>query len=539
MSVPDPFDQFVADRVASRLFAHDLSVFCPPDAPADRAASIRQRLGWLTAPDGFAARVPDLANFAHDCWDEQIRRIYLLGMGGSSLGAEVLRDMGPEQPHAPKLTVLDTTDERTIREATETLSPANTLFVVASKSGGTIEVTSLERHFWTLVEEALGEKAGGQFIAITDPGTALVSLAKDRGYRQSFLNPPDIGGRYSVLSLFGLVPGALLRQPMDRLLDSAETMATRCKRDGFGNPGLALASFIALNARNGRDKLTLLLEPALQSLGAWIEQLVAESTGKDGRGVLPIVGEPVGKPSEYGDDRAFVMIRRPWTTDLQEVGARMRTGGHPVFEIEMAADELGAELFRWEFATAVAGASLGINPFDEPNVQDAKHRTQSQLDYRQARAAFRFNPPFERGQGYSRRESGRDAGVTPGSYVAILDYLPQEPRRADIISRLRGALRERTHLATTYGLGPRYLHSTGQYHKGGPNTGLFLLFTAVDDAVTPVPGTDYTFSALKFAQALGDFDALAAAGRHVVHYHIEDPGADYSAALESVLRGYR
>jgi glucose-6-phosphate isomerase/transaldolase/glucose-6-phosphate isomerase len=435
--------------------------------------------------------------------------------------------------------VLDTTDERTIREATETLSPANTLFVVASKSGGTIEVASLERHFWTLAEDALGEKAGRQFVAITDPGTVLVSLAKDRGYRQSFLNPPDIGGRYSVLSLFGLVPGALLRQPMDRLLESAETMATRCKRDGFGNPGLALAAFIASNARNGRDKLTLLLEPSLQSFGAWVEQLVAESTGKEGRGVLPIVGEPIGKPSEYGDDRAFVVIRRPWTTDLQEVGARMRTGGHPVFEIEMATDELGAELFRWEFATAVVGASLGINPFDEPDVKDAKLRTQSQLEYRHARAAFRFNPAFERGQGYSRREAGRDAGVTPGGYVAVLDYLPQEPRRADIMSRLRAALRERTHLATTYGLGPRYLHSTGQYHKGGPNTGLFLLFTAIDDTVTPVPGTDYTFSALKFAQALGDFDALAAAGRHVVHYHIEDPGADYSAALESVLRGYR
>jgi hypothetical protein len=217
----------------------------------------------------------------------------------------------------------------------------------------------------------------------------------------------------------------------------------------------------------------------------------------------------------------------------------MRTGGHPVFEIEMATDELGAELFRWEFATAVVGASLGINPFDEPDVKDAKLRTQSQLEYRHARAAFRFDPAFERGQGYSRREAGRDAGVTPGGYVAVLDYLPQEPRRADIMSRLRAALRERTHLATTYGLGPRYLHSTGQYHKGGPNTGLFLLFTAIDDTVTPVPGTDYTFSALKLAQALGDFDALAAAGRHVVHYHIEDPGADYSAALESVLRGYR
>ena len=539
MSVPDPFDQFVADRVASRLFARDLTVFCPPDAPAERAASVRQRLGWLASPEGFASRVPDLANFAHDCWDEQIRRIYLLGMGGSSLGAEVLRDMGPEQPHAPTLTVLDTTDERTIREASDTLAPAHALFIVASKSGGTVEVSSLERHFWSLMHDAQGQTTGRHFVAITDPGTALVALAKERGYRQTFLNPPDIGGRYSVLSLFGLVPGALLRQPMDRLLDSAATMATRCKRDGFGNPGLALAAFIASNAKAGRDKLTLLLEPSLESLGAWIEQLVAESTGKEGRGVLPIVGEPIGKPAEYGPDRAFVLIRRPWTADLQEVGARLRTAAQPVFEIEMAADELGGELFRWEFATAVAGASLAINPFDEPNVKDAKLRTQSQLEYRHTRAAFRLTPPFERGQGYSRREAGRDAHERSNSYVAILDYLPHEPRRGDVITRLRAALRERTQLATTYGVGPGYLHSTGQYHKGGPNTGLFLLFTAVDDTVTPVPGTDYTFSALKFAQALGDFDALAAAGRHVVHYHIEDPGADYTAALETVLRGYR
>src|SRR5262245_37586287 len=385
----------------------------------------------------------------------------------------------------------------------------------------------------------LGEKTGQHFIAITDPNTPLVALAKERGYRQTYLNPPDIGGRYSVLSLFGLVPGALLRQPIDRLLDSAEPMAPRCKRDGFGNPGLALAAFIASTAKAGRDKLTLVLEPSLNSLGAWIEQLVAESTGKDGRGVLPILGEPIGKPSEYGSDRAFVVIRRPWTADLQEVGGRLRTAGHPVFEIEMATDELGAELLRWEVATAVAGAVLGVNPFDEPNVADAKLRTQSQLDFRRTHGAFRLNPPFERGQGYSRRETNRDANGSTGRYVAILDYLPYEPRRADVIARLRAALRERTQLATTYGVGPEYLHSTGQYHKGGPNTGLFLLFTAVDDIATPVPGSDYTFSALKFAQALGDFDALAAAGRHVVHYHIEDPGADYAAALETVLRGYR
>jgi glucose-6-phosphate isomerase len=535
-------ERWVADHVASRVWARDLSVFAPPGAPADRAGVVRQRLGWLNVPVSLAPRVADLSNFAHDCWDEQIRHVYLLGMGGSSLCAEVLRDVLPSQPHAPRLLVLDTTDERTIREATETLSAAHTLIVAASKSGGTIEVTSLERHFWAVMEGALGDRAGRHFAAITDPGTSLVALADEHGYRQTFLNPPDIGGRYSALSLFGLVPGALLRRPMEQLLESARLMATRCQVDAPENPGLALGAFIATAAEAGRDKLTLLLPPELASLGAWIEQLVAESTGKEGRGVLPIVGEPIGRPNEYGDDRAFVAIAPAVSADVHEAIQRLAAAGHPTFEIEMAPDDLGGEFFRWEFATAVAGAALGINPFDEPNVKDAKMRTQAQLDARRTQGMFKIDPPFVRGQGYSRREHLRDGDgdeARAGRYVAILDYLPHEPKRAEVIARLRGALRRHTKLATTHGIGPRYLHSTGQYHKGGPNTGLFLLFTAIDESVSAVPGTDYTFSALKFAQALGDFEALSAAGRHVVHYHIEDPAADYSAALESVLRSYR
>ncbi|HUL72015.1 MAG TPA: hypothetical protein VLT86_02880 [Vicinamibacterales bacterium] len=534
-------ERWVADRVASRVWARDLSVFAPPGAPSDRAGVVRQRLGWLGVPVSLAPRVADLANFAHDCWDEQIRHVYLLGMGGSSLCAEVLRDVLPAQPHSPRLVLLDTTDERTIREATETLSAAHTLFITASKSGGTIEVTSLERHFWSVMEGALGDRAGRHFVAVTDPGTSLVELAKERGYRETFLNPPDIGGRYSALSLFGLVPGALMRRPMERLLESARTMATRCQVDAVDNPGLALGAFIASAAQAGRDKLTLLLPPDLATLGAWVEQLVAESTGKDGRGVLPIVGEPVGRPNEYGEDRAFVAIGAANAPDLHEAVPRLAAAGHPTFDIDMVPDDLGGEFFRWEFATALAGSALGINPFDEPNVKDAKVRTQAQLDARRTQGMFRIDPPFERGQGYSRREHRRADGDAPAAerYVAILDYLPREPKRAEVIARLRGALRRHTRFATTHGIGPRYLHSTGQYHKGGPNTGVFLLFTAIDESVSAVPGTDYTFSALKFAQALGDFEALAAAGRHVVHYHIEDPAADYSAALESVLRSYR
>jgi glucose-6-phosphate isomerase len=536
-------DQLVADRIASRIFGREVSVFAPAGSPLDRVGNVKRRLDWLAAPETFAPRVPELANFAHDCRDDQIHDVYLLGMGGSSLCAEVLRALGPEQSQAPRLTVVDTTDERTIREITDALAPAQTLFVVASKSGATIEATSLEHHFWNAMEETLGDHTGRHFVAITDPDTRLATLARDHHYRESFLNPPDIGGRYSALSLFGLVPAALLRQPLDALLGAAQAMAAACREDAAANPGLALGAFMASAATVGRDKLTILTAPEFESLGMWIEQLVAESTGKDGRGILPIVAEPIGKAGEYGDDRAFVIVTRPQTTELGKLGDELMHAGHPVFRIEMTPEALGGEFFRWEFATAVAGRALGVNPFDEPNVDDGKRRTLTQLDVRRAQGAFRIDPPFDRGQGYSRREHARSTGGedrdAARGYVAILDYLPLEPKRADVIARLRATLRRRSGLATTYGVGPRYLHSTGQYHKGGPNTGLFLLFTAVDNSVTAVPGTDYTFSALKLAQALGDFEALAAAGRHVVHYHIEDPSADYSAALDLVLRSYR
>jgi len=536
-------DQLVADRIASRIFARDVSVFAPAGSPLDRVGNVKHRLDWLAAPETFAPRATGLANFAHDCRDDQIRTVYLLGMGGSSLGAEVLAAFGPTDAYAPQLVIVDTSDERTIREITDALAPPQTLFVVASKSGTTIEAMSLEHHFWNAMEDTLGDQTGRHFVAITDPGTRLASLARDHHYRESFLNPPDIGGRYSALSLFGLVPAAIVRHPIDALLDSARAMAAACGEDAATNPGLELGAFMASAATVGRDKLTMLTSPELASLAAWIEQLVAESTGKDGRGILPIVGEPIGKVREYGDDRAFVILASAGAAELAALGDELMHAGHPVFRIEMTPEALGGELFRWEFATAVAGRALGVNPFDEPNVADAKRRTQAQLDARRSLGAFRLDPPFERGPGYSRREHAREAaGDDPDAargYVAILDYLPFEPTRADVIARLRGALRRRSGLATTYGVGPRYLHSTGQYHKGGPNTGLFLLFTAVDGSVTAVPGTDYTFSALKFAQALGDFEALAAAGRHVVHYHFEDPSADYSAALESVLRSYK
>jgi len=527
--------------VASRIFKRDTAVFAPLEAGPEIHASITNRLGWLSAPvDGFA-HVPSLAAFATEVRRESLTDVYLLGMGGSSLCAEVLRDVPMPHTGSVALHVVDTTDERTIRMLTDDLKPDRSLFLVASKSGSTIEVSALEQHFWA-IQSAAVDQAGRHFVAITDPGTPLATLAAERGYRRTFINAPDIGGRFSALSFFGLVPAALLGLDLDALLSSARQMADRCQHDGPDNPGLALGAFMAESAIAGCDKLTLLLPPALAPLGPWIEQLVAESTGKDGRGILPIVGEPTGTPADYGPDRAFVAMVTDPPAALGRTIDALQSDGRRLLRIDTAPSNLGAELFRWEMATAVAGAALGVNPFDEPNVRAAKASTRTQLDARRERGTFRLDPPLERGQGYSRREHRPEANVPssgPRHYIAILDYLPYDPKRPPVIERLRGAVRQRTGLATTHGIGPRYLHSTGQFHKGGPNVGLFLLMTATDASATPIPGTDYTFSILKQAQALGDFDALVAAGRDVVHYHLDDPTADAAEALERVLRSFK
>jgi glucose-6-phosphate isomerase len=534
-----PIDALLHDlldrHLASRIWRRDLTAFGGPDAPADVQASVRTRLGWLDVPTAMTAHQAELDAFAAAARRDGLTDVYLLGMGGSSLCAEVLRDVPLARADGCRLVVLDTTDEATIRDVTATLVPERALFLVSSKSGTTIEVTSLERHFWSVVERA-GQGAPGQhFTAISDPGTPLVSHAAARGYRQTFVNPPDIGGRYSALSLFGLVPGALLGLNIAGLLASARQMADRCRHDHATNPGLALGAFLAGHARAGRDKLTLLAPPALAPLGAWIEQLIAESTGKHGHGLLPVVDEPIGSPDAYGADRLFVALVPPDATDLRAAAERLATAGQPVLRIETTAADLGAEFFRWEFATAVTGAALDINPFDEPNVRDAKMRTQAQLDTRTKSGAFHVDPPLV-ADGVLSKRAHRTTTLPGhrGRYIAILDYLSPDASRTEVVSRIRADLRRRFGLATTHGRGPRYLHSTGQYHKGGPNTGTFLLVTGADASTTPVPGTAYTFSMLKQAQALGDFEALMAAGRDVVHVQVDDPAADRSAMLETI-----
>lgn len=525
-------------EIVRGIWRRDPTSIAGPDAPAVELSEVSDRFGWLDAPAGLAGRIDEAVAFATRVREDGITDVILLGMGGSSLCSEVLRDVPMKPAGGCRFTVLDTTDERAIRTVTESLDLARTLFLVASKSGTTLEVTSLEAHFWELASASAGADAGQHFAAITDPGTALVALAARKRYRATFLNPPDIGGRYSALSLFGLVPAALMGVGLHALASSSVKMAAACQDEGDDNPGAALGAFMAAQAQAGRDKLTLLLAPAMAAFGDWAEQLIAESTGKQGRGVLPIVGEPIGPVREYGPDRAFVAVLTETSGAVANAARDLERAGHPVFRITTSAADLGAEFFRWEFATCVAGTLLGVNPFDEPNVAEAKQRTRSQLDARSATGAFRIEPPFERGDGYSRRES-RPALGRPKSggrrFVAILDFLPADPRRADLFADLRGALRRRLGLATTRGIGPRYLHSTGQFHKGGTNTGIFVLLTATDASATPIPGTAYTFSTLKQAQALGDFDALVANGREVVHYHLEDPTADFSVTLERLI----
>ena len=525
----------IGGRTASRISDRDSSVFLNPAASAEAHQAIRHRLGWIGAPVEMRKDVPALEALARQARDEKLTDVYVLGMGGSSLCAEVLSQTAPDGLNGLSVSVLDTTDEKTIDETAASLVPGKSLFSVASKSGTTVEALSLERYFGSLMSQRLGSDAGRHFVAVTDPDTPLVDLANKRGYRDKFLNPADIGGRYSALSLFGLLPAALLGLDVSKLLAAGREMAQRCSTDDGANPGLALGAFMAESANSGRDKLTILLPANLAPLGAWIEQLIAESTGKEGRGILPVVDEPAAEIGAYAEDRAFVVMDG---ADLAPRAHALEAAGHPVFHLR--AEALGAEFFRWEFATAVAGVGLGINPFDEPDVRSAKSSTKKLLDSFRATGALHVDPPLKPVDGVPgclmrEHHGSNNADTKLGRYVAMLDYLPFEPGRRAAMDGLRHRIHAATRMATTYGVGPRYLHSTGQYHKGGPNTGRFVLLTAADATMTPVPGSDYTFSVLKQAQALGDFNALTEKGRDVIHFHFEHPTANAAAAIEPLL----
>ena len=524
-------DRFLEERVVTRIWDRDPSVW-RAEPGSDAAKSIGTRLGWLDVGRTMAPELERVADFGRAAAAEGTEQVYLLGMGGSSLCAEVIGAVHGTAQGGPGLVVLDTTDERTLRTAASRMTPAKTLFVVASKSGGTVEVASMERYFWELVREALGPAAGSRFVAITDPGTALETLARSRGYREVFINPPDIGGRFSALSLFGLVPAALVGADPRVLSSAGGAMAEGCKQENHTNAGLELGAFIGAAAAAGRDKLTLVLPDSIRELGLWIEQLVAESTGKSGKGVLPVVDEPLGRVEDYGQDRAFVAIRTDRDAPDATTLAALEEAGHPVLRLTTRVDGLGSEFFRWEFATAIAGAALGVNPFDEPNVAEAKAKTRTLLDAYAAHGRLPEDAPLAEDNDVAVHTlgfAGPDPGslvsaavksLQPGDYVAFLSYLPPSSALDQALAGARVAIRAKKRSATTAGVGPRYLHSTGQYHKGGPNAVLAFVITGDDETATEVPGSGYTFSVLKRAQALGDVQALEGHGRRVLRLHL-------------------
>jgi transaldolase / glucose-6-phosphate isomerase len=483
---------------------------------------IRERLGWLQVADRMEERVPELEALRKELIGEGFTDAVLMGMGGSSLAPEVFRQTFGAPKGALDVRVLDTTDPAAIAALEQAIDVRKTVFIVASKSGTTLETLSHYHYFW----KQTGEK-GRQFIAITDPGTALAEEASRRGYRRSFLNPPDIGGRYSALSYFGLVPAALGGVDLAGLLDQTATMMQACSPSvPVGeNPGAWLGAVFAEAAKAGRDKITIIAPPALASFGVWAEQLIAESTGKEGKGLVPVADESLGGPQVYGSDRLFVRLALPGDdAPSADRLAALNRAGHPVVTLKLSDPlALGAEFFRWEYAIAVAGAILGINVFDQPNVQEAKDLTKKVLS--------EGNPPTV-GQGI--RWAGQQGAtleaaiqallgqVRAGDYVALLAFIAPDAEHDSALNAIRLAIRDKYRVATTVGYGPRYLHSTGQLHKGGPNTGVFLQLVGDDPSDLPIPGEKFSFGILKQAQALGDFQALRNHGRRVLRIQFRD-----------------
>jgi len=526
---------------AAKLWSKDAAWW---SADAGVQAKIGNRLGWLALPQSMQTLVPEVNAFVADCKSAGYTDAVLLGMGGSSLAPEVFSQIFGSQGGL-RLHVLDTTHPDQIAAVESRLVLAKTLFIVSSKSGGTIEPNSLFAYFWSKLED------GRHYAAITDPATSLEKLARDHKFRKIFTNPADIGGRYSALSLFGLVPAALVGVDIAKLLTLAQEMADACRSEGAANPALRLGAAIGAWAKSGRDKLTFIAAPELRALGPWLEQLIAESTGKQGTGIVPIAGEALAKPDVhgqvYGDDRVFAQFGLGGTNDATGAALTGLAAASPLVQIALRDRyDLGREFFRWEFATAVAGKVLGINPFDEPNVQESKDNTVRVLgEYLKggdAAAGFNATPAAATGglKFYSPA-AGNDplerwlASAHAGDYLALMAYLPRNQEMEAALDRLRLALRERLRLATTVGFGPRFLHSTGQLHKGGANNGVFLQITAQPARDLPIPGQKYSFATLLAAQAMGDYESLAQHQRRLLRVDVSSGIAAGLAELEAAV----
>jgi transaldolase/glucose-6-phosphate isomerase len=550
LHLPAAFDKAVQaelgrwreDGRIRRLWARDPGVWTKGDEA--------QWLGWLDSVPHQRRLVPQLELLAIAA--ARLRHVLLLGMGGSSLGPLVLAEILGSRPGHPRLHVLDSTDPAQIQAVEAELDLAATLVIVSSKSGTTLETEILHRYFFERLRAALGpEAAAKHVVAVTDPGSALQRLSAQAGFGQVFLGDPQIGGRYSVLSPFGLVPAAAIGIDIAALLDQAEAMRRSCGPDvpPTANPAVRLGVALGVAAASGRDKLTILAGPGLESFGLWAEQLVAESTGKAGRGLIPVTGESACDPDAYGQDRLFIHLSLAGRPDSQEPAvAALAAAGHPVVRITLAApDQLAQEFFRWELATAVAGSILGINPFDQPDVEASKAATRALMAAASADAAPPAETPIFEADGIALFADTANAAMLaaagetleaylaahfrrlqPGDYAALLAYLPETPTTTEALAGLRSGLRERYRVATAIGFGPRFLHSTGQAYKGGPNHGVFLQLTCKDRQDLAVPQASYSFGTVKAAQAQGDFAVLAQRGRRLLRVHL---GEDLAGGL--------
>jgi glucose-6-phosphate isomerase len=551
---------------ANRLFARDVTLW---SSDPRVGAAIAARLGWLDAPLHFVDQIAALEAFGDAAVEQGYTTAIVAGMGGSSLAPDVLHRTFGSQDGYPALRILDSTDPAYVSATFDDLDPLRTLVLIASKSGTTTEPNAFLAEAWARAEIALDavdrrpyENPGGFIAAITDPGRSVEAIAHHDEFREVFLNPPDVGGRYSALTYVGLVPASLIGLDLDALLASAVAMLGACREpDPASNPGVSLGLAIGTLAKGGRDKLTFLTDEAISSLGAWVEQLIAESTGKHGVGIVPIDLEPLGPVEAYAADRAFVRISLVGGDRSEPDGARDRladvleAAGHPVIRIELADPiDVGAEFIRWEVATAIAGAVLGIDPFDQPNVEEAKQLTRDLLDRRERgeRDATAPPAPVASGDGLvlhgdaALRLTSSDGGVVQelarhlarrrqNAYLCMQAFIAPSPDRDAAMARIRTLLRDRTARATTAGYGPRFLHSTGQLHKGGAPIGWFLQLTADHPVDRPIPGWGYTFGELIDAQAAGDFAAIEGHDLPILRVHLgPDPDAGL-AALERAL----
>jgi transaldolase / glucose-6-phosphate isomerase len=548
-------DDWHATGKVKRLWARDPSLWTNSDED--------KWLGWLDIVAEQQRNVRRFANFAAEVQDAKFSHVLLLGMGGSSLCPEVMRESFGKLAGFPELHVLDSTDPARIKSIENSIDLAGTLFIVSSKSGSTLEPNIFKQYFFERARQVVGDdEVGNRFIAVTDPGSKLRQAAEHDRFRKIFLGVPSIGGRYSALSDFGIAPAAAIGVNIEKFLDQTSRMVEACGPDAgaLDNPAVILGAILGVAHNQHRDKVTIIASPGIYDLGAWLEQLLAESTGKNGKGLIPVDRESLAKPDTYGEDRLFVYLRLESASDMAQDAAiaDLKNAGQPVVTISVAdVYNLGQEFVRWELATAVAGAIIGINPFDQPDVEASKIATRKLTEEYERNGSLPAETPIFEAEGIKLFADDQNAGalnqaisdrslggylkahldrLQAGDYFALLAYVEMSQSHQQALQTARHAVRDNKGVATCLGFGPRFLHSTGQAYKGGPNSGVFLQVTCDDAADLPVPEQKYTFGIVKAAQARGDFTVLSERGRRALRVHL---GAAVSAGLEELVSEIR